>query len=91
MVLALFSQTSLQAQDEKTAMDTVSYSLGVLVAQNLKSQGFEDLKAADMAAAIEDVLANKELKVDVDQANANIQQYMSDKQAAQYGEVKTAG
>jgi FKBP-type peptidyl-prolyl cis-trans isomerase FklB len=91
VMLVLMSQTSLQAQDEKTDMDTVSYSLGVLMAQNLKSQGFDNLKAADLAAAIEDVLSDKELKVNVEQANANIQAYMSEKQASQFGEVKTAG
>lgn len=91
MMLAFISQTSLQAQDEKTNMDTVSYSLGVLVAQNLKSQGFENLDATTMASAINDVLEGNDLKIEAADANANIQKYMSEKQASQYGPVKAEG
>ena len=43
--LVLFSSIcSLNAQEEK--MDSLSYSLGVLVAQNLKSQGFDECDKA---------------------------------------------
>lgn len=91
VVLSLAGQFTLQAQEEKTNMDSLSYSLGVLVAQNLKSQGFEGLETSSMAAAIQDVLTNNDLKIDVQQANANVQAYMQAKQAAQFAENKEAG
>ena len=91
VVLSLAGQLTLQAQEEKTNMDSLSYSLGVLVAQNLKSHGFEGLEASSMAAAIQDVLTEQELKIEVEQANANVQKYMQAKQAAQFAENKEAG
>jgi FKBP-type peptidyl-prolyl cis-trans isomerase FklB len=91
VVLSLSGQLTLQAQEEKTNMDSLSYSLGVLVAQNLKSQGFEDLDANVMASAIQDVLTDQDLKIDVQQANAEVQAYMQAKQAAQFSENKEAG
>jgi len=36
-------------------IDSVSYSLGVNIANNIKSQGFDDINPAAMAKAIEDV------------------------------------
>jgi FKBP-type peptidyl-prolyl cis-trans isomerase FklB len=91
VVLSLAGQLTLQAQEEKTNMDSLSYSLGVLVAQNLKSQGFEDLDATVMASAIQDVLTGQDLKMDVQQANAEVQAYMQAKQAEQFAENKEAG
>jgi FKBP-type peptidyl-prolyl cis-trans isomerase FklB len=91
VVLSLAGQFTLQAQEEKTNMDPLSYSLGVLVAQNLKSQGFEGLDVTTMATAIQDVLTDKELVIDVEQANAYMQAYMLAKQSAQFAEIKDAG
>lgn len=89
--LALVSQLSLQAQEEITNMDSLSYSLGVLVAQNLKSQGFQELNASDFTAAIQDVLAGMETKIDVQQANATVQKHMKEQQALLHAENKSAG
>lgn len=91
LVLALAGQFTLQAQEEKTNMDSVSYSLGVLMAQNLKKQGFDDLETASFAAGVEDVINSNELKLTPEQANANIQAYMQAKQEAQFAPFKKAG
>ena len=72
-------------------MDSVSYSLGVLMAQNLKNQGFEGLDGSSMAAAIDAVFAGEETKVSVEEANSIVTAYMTEKQANQYADVKTAG
>ena len=66
-------------------MDTLSYGLGILVAQNLKSQGFKGLNADDMATAINDVLEGKSLKLDEASANQVVQDYLAKKDAAQHG------
>ena len=91
LMLALVSQYSLQAQAEKVNMDSLSYSLGVLVAQNLKSQGFDQVDPTSLATGIADVLSGDSLQIELEQANEKVQAYMADKQAAQYIEVKTAG
>ena len=66
-------------------MDTLSYGLGMLVAQNLKSQGFKGLNADDLAMAVNDVLEGNALKLDEATANQVVQDYLTKKDAAQHG------
>ena len=66
----------IQAQNNKTNMDTISYSLGVLVASNLKNQGFENLNSESFTKAVNDVLKGSDLKIDVNQANQHITEYL---------------
>lgn len=68
--------SSICAQNEINNMDTVSYSVGVLIAKNLKKQGMEKIDAASMAAAVEDVFSGNTLKISPEQANTFFQQYM---------------
>ena len=56
---------NLKAQTFNNTIDSVSYSLGVLVAQNLKSQGFTDLNYATFTQAIETVMKQAELMADM--------------------------
>ena len=72
-------------------MDSVSYSLGILLAQNLKSQGFENLDQQSLSAAIQDVLAGNELKYSLQEANSIVQKYVEQKQAAQFEGVMKEG
>ncbi len=60
-------------QNNQTLMDSISYSLGVLMAQSIKNQGFEGLNTQELALGIDDVLQNKNLKIDVEGANATNQ------------------
>lgn len=46
-------QFVIHAQNKNLKMDTLSYSLGVLIANNLKQQGFDKLSAPDLVEAIE--------------------------------------
>lgn len=73
------TQAVVEELNTVNSMDTLSYSLGVLVAQNLKDQGFEGLVADDLAIAINDVLNDSTLQVDINQCNMNVQQYMAEK------------
>ena len=57
-------------------MDSVSYSVGVLIAKNLKNQGMDTIDAPSMAAAVADVFADNALKISPEQANTIFQQYM---------------
>lgn len=58
-------------------MDSVSYSLGVSVANNLKSSGFEDINSNILANAFDAVFTENEVKISEDDANAIIQQYFT--------------
>jgi len=73
-----FVSNSMWAQNTEK-MESLSYSLGVLIAQNFKQQGLEAVEANEVAQAISDVLAGNE-KMSVDQANAIFGEYMQNKQ-----------
>ncbi|MBV6655378.1 MAG: FKBP-type peptidyl-prolyl cis-trans isomerase [Mameliella sp.] len=72
-------------------MDQLSYALGVLLAQNLQNQGFDNLDEASMNAAIHDVLAGNEPKLTPEEANKVIQDYMQEKQKAQHADAIKKG
>lgn len=63
-IIALFSGLMLFcsvvfAQTLKTQTDSVSYSLGIMIAQNLKSQGITELNAGLLVQALQDGMAGK--------------------------------
>jgi FKBP-type peptidyl-prolyl cis-trans isomerase FklB len=87
----LICMTSATAQNEKTKMDSVSYSLGVLLAQNLKKQGFTSLDATAVAKGLEDVVEGNDLQVSEQEANQIVSQYMQAQQAEQYEGVIAEG
>ncbi|MCB9283954.1 MAG: FKBP-type peptidyl-prolyl cis-trans isomerase [Lewinellaceae bacterium] len=60
-------------------MDSLSYSVGILVAQNLKSQGIDALDANSLAQGLTDGLKGEQTAIDFNQANAIVQGYMMDK------------
>ena len=68
--------SSLCAQNLKNNTDSVSYSVGVLIAKNLKTQGMDTIAASAMAAAVADIFADNALKISPEQANTIFQQYM---------------
>lgn len=69
----VFALSKLQAQND-VKMDSVSYSFGVLIAQNLKSQGLEGLDVQALANGLNDALKNQ--NIDVAKANQIVQQHM---------------
>jgi len=75
---------SCKAQNSETDMDSVSYSVGVLMAQSLKQQNFEKLKPEIIAEAISDVLNGKEPKFSVEKCNQLVQEYMQKSQESKF-------
>lgn len=59
-LLGLFVGANLQAQTLKNAKDSISYAVGMNLAQKLKSEGFSDLQMEKVMMALEDVLSNRE-------------------------------
>lgn len=73
----LFAASNLFSQNSGTQkMDTVSYSLGVLFAQNFKSGEKAAIDATSMAQGFQDALDGKE-KINAQQANNLFSQYMT--------------
>ncbi len=72
----LFVASNLFSQNSSTQkMDTVSYSLGVLFAQNFKSGEKADIDATAMAQGFKDAVEGKE-KMDAQKCNAIFSEYM---------------
>lgn len=82
-----FSFISVNAQNN---MDSVSYSLGVLIAQNLKQQGITKVDPASVAKGVADML-NGQPAMDIDVCNQIVQQEMESSQSKQYLPMIEAG
>lgn len=54
-------------------MDSTSYSVGMIIAQNLVDQGMTDINQESFGAAIADVLAGKETKISKEEAMTTFQ------------------
>ena len=88
-IVLLLLTGSLAAQTTPTKMDTVSYSLGLVLSQNLKSQGFK-VVPADLAKGIEEGLAGTG-SLSMEQANEHIQRFLREAAANQGAEARRAG
>lgn len=87
--LLIISQ-SINAQNNSLKMDSFSYSLGILIGNNLKNEGITNISAPDLVEALEDVLMGKG-KIAVQNANELVQKTMSEKAALQSAGVKEEG
>ncbi len=84
--------TFSNAQDNKTkTMDTVSYSLGVLLGNNLKNQGLDKLDVDVISEAIKDVFGGKPLKVAVQECGKNLDGYIQAQNAKKFGKNMEEG
>lgn len=77
IVLVLLS-FNLKAQ---STMDSLSYSVGVVLGKSLKQQGIDQVDAVSLARAIEDYLGGKDLEIDERSAGQNVNKYLREKQA----------
>lgn len=87
--LIIFS-SALRAQNNNS-MDTVSYSLGVLMAQNLKKQGLQEVDPAALVKGMQDVLQDNKLQVSLAEANQIVQSFMQAQQSKKYEGVIAEG
>ena len=72
-------------------MDSLSYSLGILMADNLRQQGFDDLNAADISKGIMHVIDGKDLQISLPQANEIVQGYLKKQRNKQYEKAIAEG
>lgn len=66
----------------ESAKDTVSYSLGILIAKNLKNQGLDNLNQEAFLQAMNDVFQGKPTLLNDMQCQTEVQQYSTAQQKA---------
>jgi len=71
-------------------MDSVSYALGMMLSQNLKKQGFDEVNPDELAKGFKEGLAGN-AELELASANATIQSYLQEKQEAAGAEARKGG
>ena len=71
-------------------MDSVSYSLGIVLAANLKNQGFSDLNSDELAQGFADSLSDNS-KLTVEEADEKIKKVMMEVAEVKAKEAKAEG
>lgn len=72
-------------------MDKLSYSLGMVIAENLKGLGVNHIEAADFQQAIDDVLSGAATKYSPVEAQQAVQQFLQQQEAERSKFVRQAG
>lgn len=75
----------------KTEVDTVSYSIGANIAENLGNQGFDDLNIEALAKGMEDYMAKNDLAISREEGEQVIQAFMQKKAMAAAGDNQKEG
>ena len=74
-LVVLLGLTNINAQNLNSEMEKVSYSLGVSIATNVKSQGLDKVDYESIADAFRDVFENNQLQISEQEANVVLQDY----------------
>ncbi len=93
-LIPFFAVSTLNAQNQdENNMDTISYSVGVLMGQNLKSTGFDDkdLDMKKVMKGLEDILKGNKLDVDMQQAQKVYQSVATQLKQKQSAAIIEAG
>jgi FKBP-type peptidyl-prolyl cis-trans isomerase len=72
----------------KNQATRVSYSIGVLIGSNLKSQSIDSLDFEIVSAGLKDAATGNPLKIEVRECEATVQQYMQEAMAKKAGKAK---
>ena len=91
ITLILLMSNSLTAQDLKTADDSLAYSLGVLIANNLKQEGFTKLRPELITAGLTAVINGEKPLLSMDACNTIVRENAVKQQMKQHESNKTAG
>jgi FKBP-type peptidyl-prolyl cis-trans isomerase FklB len=74
----------------KSSQDSISYSIGLFMAQNLKQQGMTDLNNDLLTKGLEDALAGQKTQLSMDQAGQLLNAYSQKQYAARNAELMKA-
>ncbi|RFS19809.1 FKBP-type peptidyl-prolyl cis-trans isomerase [Chitinophaga silvatica] len=75
----------------KNQVDSVSYGLGVNIAENLKAQNLQNVNTTVLAKAIQDALKNQPLVMSKDLCDMSISSYLQQLKAEKSSKNKEAG
>ena len=80
-------KTSETNKTPETEIEKISYSLGVNIASNVKSQGFDSLDVNSLAKGCSDVLAGDSLDISEEDAMKLLQEFFGKLQAKKQAEA----
>lgn len=72
-------------------LNKVSYSLGVSIGRNLRSQGLKELNVDEFTEALNDVFSDKKTKVNDKEVEATLNSFFADLQNEKHGSNKEDG
>ena len=72
-------------------MDKLSYALGMVIAENLKGLGANNVDTTDFAKAVADVLARKSTELTPIEAQTTVQEFMQKQEAERSKFMRKAG
>ena len=84
-------KTTVKTTVLKNSLDSVSYGIGVNIADNLKAQGLENVNTALLTKAIQDVLKDHPLTLSKDQSDMSISSYLQQLKADKIAKNREAG
>jgi FKBP-type peptidyl-prolyl cis-trans isomerase FklB len=90
-LFTLLMNNTVNAQKFKTVDDSLAYSLGVLIANNLRQEGFGDLDVDMISAGLKSALKGEPTLLSPDQCNTIVREQSTARKAKQAGSVKEAG
>lgn len=85
------AKTAVKSPLLKNKLDSVSYGIGVSIAENLKAQGLENVNPALLAKAVQDALKNKPLTLSKEQCDMSISNYLQQLKADKSAKNREAG
>ena len=91
LFLTLTTNLTLMAQSFKSEADSLSYSLGMLVAENLKNQGFGDIDVEIFAKAMKSTFKGEQTLLTNQQCQAIVQSTATKKSMKAGEDNKVAG
>lgn len=68
-----------------------SYGMGVIIASNIKSQGADSINTEAFTAGVLDIFGNRTLKIDQQQCNSEVQQFMTGVSERKAKRLRAAG
>lgn len=91
LISITFLNLNMKGQDLQNEKDKVSYAFGLIIANNLKSQGVKDLNSDAMAKGIQAALSGDNSMMDPATANQVVQEFMQKTQESAGAAVKDEG
>jgi FKBP-type peptidyl-prolyl cis-trans isomerase FklB len=85
------AKAAVKAPVLKTRIDSVSYGIGVSIAENLKAQGLENVNTAVLAKAIQETLKNQPQILSKEQIDMSISNYLQQLKAEKTAKNREAG